>query len=55
MLDVEVARSKPKLPQAGFGDSNIELIHIGAMHDHNPNASLPKLFAYEVGDNCEET
>lgn len=25
------------------------------MHDHDPNASLPKLFAYEVDENCEET
>lgn len=55
MRDVEIARSNSKPPQAGFGDSNIELIRRGAMHDHDPNASLPKLFAYEVDENCEET
>lgn len=55
MRDVEIALSNSKPPQAGFGDSNIELIRRGAMHDHYPNASLPKLFAYEVDENCEET
>lgn len=41
--------------QAGFGESNIKLIRRGTMHDHDPNASLPKLFAYEVDESCEET
>jgi len=50
VLDVKVVRSKSKPPQAGFGDSNIELIRRGAMHDHIPNASLPKLFTY--ADSC---
>lgn len=41
--------------QAGFGDSNVRLIRSGTMHDHDPNASLPKTFSYEVDENCEET
>lgn len=40
--------------QAGFGDSNIKLFRTGTMHDHDPNASLPKFFTYEVDENCEE-
>lgn len=42
MLDVEVTRSKSKPPQAGFGDSNIELIRRGAMHDHDAECIAAK-------------
>jgi hypothetical protein len=41
--------------QAGFGDPNVMMIRRGACHDHDPNASVPKVFAYEVDDQCNET
>jgi len=41
--------------QAGFGESNVRLFRMGTYHDHDPNASLPKMFTYEVSESCEET
>lgn len=41
--------------QAGFGDTNVRLIRSGTMHNHDPNASLPNIFSYEVDENCEES
>lgn len=41
--------------QAGFGDTNVRLIRSGFMHDHDPNASLPKPFCYVVDESCGET
>lgn len=41
--------------QAGFGESDVRLFRMGTYHDHDPNASLPKMFTYEVDENCEET
>ena len=41
--------------QAGFVSPNVKMYRMGTYHDHNPNASLPKLFRYEVNEECEET
>lgn len=41
--------------QAGFGESNVRMFRVGTYHDHDPNASLPKTFTYEVDETCEET
>lgn len=41
--------------QAGFGDKDIIMIRQGTHHDHNPDASVPKIFKYMVDDNSEET
>lgn len=41
--------------QAGLGDKNILMIRQGTCHDHDPNASLPKMFRYIVDEKCNET
>lgn len=41
--------------QAGFGSAAVIMHRMGTHHDHDPNASLPKMFAYEVNEQCEET
>jgi len=41
--------------QAGFFDPSVIMIRLGSYHDHNPNASVPKLFRYKVDENSEET
>lgn len=41
--------------QAGFGDDNVKLFRMGTYHDHDPDASLPKMFNYEVNEDCAET
>ena len=41
--------------QAGFGDKDITMIRQGTCHDHNPDASVPKMFMYMVDDKSEET
>jgi len=41
--------------QAGFSDPSIKMIRMGTCHDHDPNASVPKLFSYQVDENTEET
>lgn len=41
--------------QAGFGGDNIIMHRFGTCHDHNPNASLPKTFMYQVTTESTET
>lgn len=41
--------------QAGFGPDNIIMHRFGTHHDHDPNASLPKQFAYKVTTDSNET
>ncbi|WP_404470734.1 hypothetical protein LG301_08945 [Vreelandella venusta] len=41
--------------QAGFGPDNIIMHRFGTHHDHDPNASLPKQFAYQVTTESNET
>lgn len=41
--------------QAGFGSENVLMIRMGACHDHDPNASKPQLFKYEVTTETGET
>ncbi len=41
--------------QAGFGSDNIIMHRFGTHHDHDPNASLPKQFAYQVTTESNET
>ncbi|HGK4377532.1 TPA: glycosaminoglycan attachment protein [Klebsiella pneumoniae] len=41
--------------QAGFGPENIIMHRYGACHDHDPNASLPKMFSYQVTTDTNET
>jgi hypothetical protein len=41
--------------QAGFRDEYTKVIREGMVHDHNPDASLPKYFKYEVSEECFET
>ena len=41
--------------QAGFGESTVRLFRMGTYHDHDPDASMPKMFAYEVDESCGET
>lgn len=41
--------------QAGFGEGNVKLFRMGTYHDHDPDASLPKMFSYEVNEDCTET
>jgi hypothetical protein len=39
-----------------FGDPNIALTRIGTCYDHNPNASMPKMFEIKITpDTCKET
>ena len=41
--------------QAGYGSKDIKMLRRGAYHDHDPNASVPKLFQYYVTTNSQET
>ncbi len=41
--------------QAGFRHPKVMMIRVGTCHDHDPNASMPKRFMYEVNENCNET
>lgn len=41
--------------QAGFKHPDVRMFRFGAFHDHNDNASLPKMFRYEVDESCSET
>lgn len=41
--------------QAGFGKENIIMHRFGTYHDHDPNASLPKQFMYQVTTESKET
>lgn len=41
--------------QAGFGPKNIIMHRFGVCHDNDPNASLPKQFAYQVTTKSNET
>lgn len=41
--------------QAGFGSPNVRMFRIGTCYDHDPNASVPKIFKYEVTENSQET
>lgn len=41
--------------QAGFIAPNVLMHRIGTCYDHNPNASLPKVFKYLVDESCNET
>lgn len=41
--------------QCGFGDPSVNLVRTGVYHDHNPNASEPLRFHYEVDENSTET
>ena len=41
--------------QAGFKHPDVRMIRFGSCHDHDENASLPKMFRYEVDETCSET
>ncbi|TNF09577.1 MAG: glycosaminoglycan attachment protein [Gammaproteobacteria bacterium] len=41
--------------QAGFGSPNVRMFRIGTCYDHDPNASVPRIFKYEVTENSQET
>lgn len=41
--------------QAGFGGERIKMYRTGTCHNHDPNASLPKIFSYEVTTDTNET
>ena len=41
--------------QAGFGDEACKIIRVGTCHKHDPNASRPEMFMYEVNEQCLET
>ncbi|EQB2038624.1 TPA: glycosaminoglycan attachment protein [Yersinia enterocolitica] len=41
--------------QAGFGPDNIIMHRYGTCHDHDPNASMPKMFGYQVTTESQET
>jgi len=41
--------------QAGFGSPNVMMLRTGTHHDHDPNATLPKIFNYQVTEKSEET
>ena len=40
--------------QAGFKADNSLMIRIGTYHDHDPDASVPKMFKYIVNEKCNE-
>ncbi len=40
--------------QSGFNDPNVVMIRYGSYHDHDPNASVPKMFRYTVDESCDE-
>ncbi len=41
--------------QAGFGGDKIKMLRYGMYHNHDPNASVPKPFKYEVTEESGET
>lgn len=41
--------------QAGFGDKSVKMIRHGTCHNHDPNASKPNMFSYEVNESTQET
>lgn len=41
--------------QAGFKHPDVRMVRVGSYHDHNENASLPRMFTYEVDETCSET
>lgn len=41
--------------QAGYKHPEVRMIRVGACHNHDPNASLPKPFQYEVDETSNET
>lgn len=41
--------------QAGFGSPNVKMFRMGTCYDHDPNASTPKIFKYEVTEESQET
>lgn len=41
--------------QAGFGSPNVRMFRMGTCYDHDPNASMPKIFKYEVTEDSQET
>lgn len=41
--------------QAGFGSSKCKIIRVGTNHKHDPNASTPDMFCYEVDESCSES
>lgn len=41
--------------QAGFKHPDVRMFRFGSHHDHDENASLPKMFNYEVDETSSET
>jgi len=41
--------------QAGYSSPNVMMFRMGTYHDHDPNASVPKMFNYQVTEKNEET
>jgi hypothetical protein len=41
--------------QAGFKHPDVRMFRFGACHDHDENASLPRMFRYEVDESSNET
>jgi hypothetical protein len=41
--------------QAGFGDPDVIMIRHGTCHNHDPNASVPRMFYYTVDESSQET
>ena len=41
--------------QAGFKHPDVLTLRHGTCHDHDENASLPRMFSYEVDETCSET
>ncbi|MFO0608305.1 MAG: hypothetical protein U0324_34385 [Polyangiales bacterium] len=41
--------------QAGFAHPGVRMFRRGTLHDHDPNASVPHIFSYEVDETSEET
>lgn len=41
--------------QAGFGSPNVRMFRMGTCYDHDPNASMPRIFRYEVTEESRET
>ena len=41
--------------QAGFGSPNVKMFRMGTHYDHDQNASMPKIFKYEVTEDSQET
>ena len=50
-----ISKFNRMVKQAGFGSASVIMHRAGTYHDHDPNASLPKMFGYEVNETCQET